>query len=125
METIAYALAAAAGAIHMYIFYLESVAWRRPSAHRIFGVKNLDDAELLAPVFFNLGFYNLFLALGAAAGALLGFAGSSTGEVLVLYTMSFMLASALVLVGSQPAMMRGALVQGLLPAMAVALLLVA
>ena len=124
MESLAYTLALLAGLIHVYIFYLESIIWKQPKAHRVFGVRTDDEAELTSPIMFNQGFYNLFLALGAIGGALVGFGGSSTGEVLVLYTTAFMLGAALVLIGSRPTMVRGALIQGLLPAIAFVLLLV-
>ena len=125
MDTIAYALAAVAAFIHVYIFYLESMAWRQPRTHRTFGVKSLHDVETLAPIMFNQGFYNLFLALGAMGGALLGLNGSSVGESLTLYTMAFMLGAALVLIASNPKMTRGAAVQGLVPAISFVLLLLA
>ena len=124
MESLAYTLALLAGLIHIYIFYLESIIWKQPKAHQVFGVRTDDEAELTSPIMFNQGFYNLFLALGAIGGALVGFGGSSTGEVLVLYTTAFMLGAALVLIGSRPTMVRGALIQGLLPAIAFVLLLV-
>ena len=125
MDTIAYTLALIAGAIHVYIFTLESIIWRRPRAYRTFGITSLNDVETLAPAMFNQGFYNLFLAFGAIGGSLLGFGGSSTGEVLTLYTMAFMLGAALVLLATDRKMMRGVLVQGLLPAISFVLLLVA
>ena len=124
MENIGYLLALLAGLIHVYIFYLESVAWKQPRAHRVFGVRTPEEAELLAPAFFNQGFYNLFLALGAIGGALLGFADSTIGNTLALYTTSFMVGAALVLIGSRPDMIRGAIIQGGLPAVAFVLLVV-
>ena len=125
VDTIAYALATVAAFIHVYIFYLESMAWRQPRAHRTFGVKSLDDVEALAPIMFNQGFYNLFLALGAMGGVLLGLNGSSVGESLTLYTMAFMLGAALVFIASHPKMARGALIQGLVPALSFVMLLIA
>ena len=125
MQSTAYVLALIAGLIHVYIFFLESVSWRQPKSHRTFGVTSLDDVELLAPVMFNQGFYNLFLAFGALGGALLGLNDSSVGESLTLYTMAFMLGAALVLLSSNSKMMRGALIQGLIPAISFVLLLVA
>ena len=37
-------LAAAAAAVHVYIFVLESVLWRRPSTWRVFGLRSQADA---------------------------------------------------------------------------------
>lgn len=125
MESIAYGLALVAGAIHVYIFYLESMVWKQPRGHRTFGVTSLDDVETLAPLMFNQGFYNLFVALGAIGGAILGWRGSTIGEVLTLYTVAFMLGAALVLLSTDTRMIKAAAVQGLAPAVAFVLLLVA
>ena len=122
MENSAFVLAIVAGLIHVYIFYLESIVWRQPRGHRTFGVKDAAEVELLTPVMFNQGFYNLFLAIGAFVGAGLGLSGSSTGEVLTVYVMAFIAGAAIVLVGSRPSMIRSALIQGLLPAVSVILL---
>jgi len=123
METVGYLLALVAAAIHAYIFYLESIAWKKPAAHRLFGVREERDVQILTQVMFNQGFYNLFLAFGALGGALLGLGNSSVGRGLTLYCMTFMAGAALVLIGSNARMVRGALVQGLIPAVALVALL--
>lgn len=125
MDTLAYTMALVAGLIHGYIFYVQAIIWKKPKAHRLFGVRSDDEAEVLASVMFNQGFYNLFLGLGAVGGALMGYGGSSNGEILTLFTMAFMTGAALVLIGSRLKMVRGALIQGLLPAISIVLLLVA
>jgi glucose/arabinose dehydrogenase len=99
-----------AGLLHVGFWLLEAVLWRRPTVHRIFGVRDPEDAARQQPAFFNLGFYNLFLGLGALAGvALYAF---DRGAVLLIFTMLFMVGAAFVLVARSRAMWRGALVQG-------------
>src|SRR3954471_21187476 len=59
-----------AGLIHVAIFLFESGLWNRPSTWKRFGVKTQEDADVLCPMAYNQGFYNLFRALGAGAGLL-------------------------------------------------------
>lgn len=54
--------------IHVYIFFLESIAWGRPATNKAFGVRSQDEAVAMKSFAFNQGFYNLFLALGTFAG---------------------------------------------------------
>ena len=54
-----------AALIHLGIFVLESVLWSRPTTWRRFGVRSQHDADVLRPMAYNQGFYNVFLALGA------------------------------------------------------------
>ena len=58
-----------AGLLHIWIFMMESVLWMDPAIHGRFRVPSVEQAEILRNVFFNQGFYNLFLALGALYGA--------------------------------------------------------
>ena len=57
-----------AALIHVYIFVLESLQWTKESTRRTFGVRSAADSELLRPMAYNQGFYNLFLALGTLLG---------------------------------------------------------
>jgi putative membrane protein len=119
MPTIALVLAGLAAVVHVYFFVLESVIFRRPFAHRTFGVNDPAEVELLAFPMLNQGFYNLFLGLGT----LVGVVGSARnwepqGSTLVVYGCLFMIGAALVLVISKPSMLRGAAVQGTLPLLA-------
>lgn len=123
MQSFGYVLTLLAGLIHVYIFTLESITWQRPSSHRLFGVRDEAQMETLTQVMFNQGFYNLFLAVGAIGGAVLGLGDSRTGETLSLYTTTFMVGAAIVLIGSNAKMVRAALVQGLIPAIAFVLVL--
>jgi putative membrane protein len=113
-------LAALAGAVHVYIFVLESVRWTRPGTRRIFGVRSAEDAETMRSLAFNQGFYNLFLALAAFLGVLLVLTGARTaGLTLALAGTGMMLAAALVLVMADRTKLRAAVVQGGLPLLSV------
>jgi putative membrane protein len=71
MSPITEIFAVAAALIHVFFFYLESVTFTRPATWRRFLVGSQADAELLRPMAFNQGFYNLFLALGVIGGLVL------------------------------------------------------
>ena len=120
-------VAAVAALIHVYIFVLESVLWTRPSTRRTFGVRSPEDAEVLRPMAYNQGFYNLLLALGTVVGlALLGTgAAVEAGVALALFALGSMVVAAIVLVTSNPRMARAALVQGAAPAVGILLLVLA
>jgi len=91
-------LAAIAALIHVYIFVLESVSWTKESTRRVFGVRTAEDAELMKPLAYNQGFYNLFLGIGATLGLVLYWAGAiAPGKTLVLFTMACMVLAAAVL----------------------------
>jgi putative membrane protein len=70
MLTIACVLAGLAALVHVYIFVIESLQFEKPSTLRTFGIR-AEDAAVMKPWAFNQGFYNLFLAIGAAAGVVL------------------------------------------------------
>lgn len=113
-------LAFLAGLLHVGFFVMETLLWSRPQVHRIFGVKDPADAAVQSRAMANLGFYNLFLGLGAMGGAL---AVWYVGIVsVVLYSCLFMVGAAIVLIGTSRQLWRGALVQGLLPLIALVLL---
>lgn len=114
-----------AALIHVYIFMLESVQWTKASTRRVFGVRSLEDAELMRPLAFNQGFYNLFLAIGTATGLVLILTGGLplAGFGVVLFALGSMVLAALVLLASNPKLVRSALVQGLAPLIGAALLI--
>ena len=125
MPTITLVLAGLAALLHVGFFYLESIAFRKPFARRTFGVSNPDDVEVLVFPLLNQGFYNLFLAAGTLAGVIGTASGwKPQGPTLVVFGCLFMIGAALVLVVSRPTLWRGALMQGLLPALALAAALV-
>ena len=116
MLTVALVLAGLAALVHVYIFWLESLAF--PTAGRkAFGI-GAEDAAVMRPWAFNQGFYNLFLAAVTAVGIAVVSSDRHASVALVLAGVGSMLAAALVLVGSDPGKARGALVQGLFPALA-------
>lgn len=120
MVVVAAVLALLAAALHVVIFVLEAVLFRRPDVHARFATQP-QDVDAVAPWAFNQGFYNLFLAIGAAVGALLAL-GEDTrtvGLALVLLACGSMLAAALVLVSSDRRMLRAAANQGTIPLFAV------
>ncbi|MEV6846361.1 DUF1304 domain-containing protein [Actinoplanes sp. NPDC051411] len=116
MNPIGQVAALIAAVIHVAIFAMESLLFTRPAVRARFHV---GDADLAAarPWAFNQGFYNLFLAAGTIVGLILLHTGGHTqaGTALVALACASMLGAALVLVGTDRRMARGALMQGLLP----------
>ena len=85
----------------------------------------MEDAEVTKPLAFNQGFYNLFLAVLVVVGIALAPIGSHhVGLALMLAGTGSMLGAALVLNLSDRTKARAAVVQGLFPLLAVALLIV-
>ena len=112
-------LAAVAALVHVYIFFLESIAWTSPRALRTFG-QTREAAEAQRELAFNQGFYNLFLAIVAALGVVLFATGAAVvGATLVFTGVGSMLAASLVLLISSPDKASAALKQGLVPALSV------
>lgn len=72
MTTIAAVLLGLAAAVHVYIFWLESLAWDRDSTRETFGIASREDSRTTRPLALNQGFYNLFLAVGVVLGLALG-----------------------------------------------------
>jgi len=103
-----------AAIVHLGIFALESVLWSKPSTWKRFGVADQRDAEVLRPMAYNQGFYNLFLAIGAGVGlVLLGTGFSREGGIAIaIFSLGSMLLAAVVLIASNPRLARAALVQG-------------
>lgn len=124
MTVLAGVLAAAAALLHVYIWVLESFRWTEPATRRTFGVSERD-APVLAPMAYNQGFYNLFLALVTIIGIVATAIGSTTaGLTMVLVGTGSMVAAGLVLLISSPAKASAALKQLVLPALAVVAILV-
>ncbi len=119
MAVIASIFVALAALLHGYIFLMETVWWTRPAIWRRFGVADQAAADTTRPMAYNQGFYNLFLAMGAALGLLFYWAGlAAPGKTLVLFTMACMVLAALVLTTTGRGYVRAALVQGTLPLIA-------
>lgn len=117
-------LAAVAAAVHVYVFHLESLAWGGPRARRIFGLRSDEQVAMTRELAYNQGFYNLFLVVEVVAGIVALAAGQRTvGVTLVLVGTGSMVAAALVLVLSSRGRARAAAAQGLVPALAIVLVL--
>ncbi len=125
MIVVGLVLAAAAAALHVVIFVLESFAWTSPRARATFGT-TAEEAEATRSLAFNQGFYNLFLAIVTLLGVVLHVAGRTTaGTTLLLAGTGSMLAAACVLLLSSRAHRAAAVKQGTLPLLAVLAVLVA
>ena len=110
--------------LHVFIFSLESLAWTSARARATFGL-TLEEAQATKEMAFNQGFYNLFLGVLAALGAVLYSAGSHTaGLTLAFAGVGPMLAAALVLFLSSPGKRGAAIKQGTLPFISIVLLIV-
>lgn len=123
MNTIALIAAALAAALHVGFFYLESVAFSRPTVYRRFLVAGDVQAQAIKPWAFNQGWYNLLIGVGTGVGiAVFATGHHAPGRALIAFGCAVMLGAALVLVGSDRRMARAAAVQGLFPLIALALL---
>ena len=112
-----------AALVHVFIFYLESMAWTGDLARRTFGTGSVEEARAQRELAFNQGFYNLFLAIVAALGIVMFIADQRTvGAVLVFTGTGSMTAAALVLLLSSPDKASAALKQGIVPALGVIVL---
>jgi putative membrane protein len=116
-----------ASLVHLLIFFMESVLWSDPKIWKRFGVKSQEDADVLKPMAYNQGFYNVFLALGAGVGLVM--LGSTDwvqgGVALTIFAGSAMVLAAVVLLTSSRKLWRAAIFQGAAPLVGVILLLLA
>jgi putative membrane protein len=122
MTTVGLVFAAIAVLVHVYIFVLESILWTSDSTIRKFGISRVQ-AEQTKQLAFNQGFYNLFLAIIAAAGiAFLLLQQPSVGLALIAAGLGSMVAAGLVLATSDPTKLRAAVTQLAAPSVALVLL---
>lgn len=120
MDVAATVLVALAALLHVSIWSMESLRWRSPAVWRRFGLADQAEADTTAPLAYNQGFYNLFLAVGAALGLVLYWAVSQpVGFALAVFTAGSMLAAALVLASTGRERLRAAATQGTLPLLGV------
>ena len=126
MLTVGLVLAGLAAALHVYIFSMESLAWTRPSTRAVFGT-SAEEAEATKELAFNQGFYNLFLAIMVGVGIALHATDccDDVGCALVLAGTGSMAAAAAVLVLGNPSRGSAALKQGLVPLLAVIVVVIA
>jgi putative membrane protein len=126
MAVVASVLVGLAALLHVYIFYMESVRWRTPVIWKRFGLASQADANTTAPLAYNQGFYNLFLAIGAALGVILYWTDArEAGFALAIFSAGSMFAASLVLLSTGRARLRAAATQGTLPLLGVIFLLLA
>ncbi len=111
--------------IHLYIFFLESVAWSKPSTWKTFGMKSQADADTVKPMAYNQGFYNVFLGIGVGLGLILLATAnlSQAGLALALFAGGSMVLAAVVLITSNPKAARSAAIQGAAPLLGIIFLL--
>jgi putative membrane protein len=122
MTTVGLVFAAIAVLLHVYIFVLESILWTSDGTIRKFGISKVQ-AEQTKQLAFNQGFYNLFLAIIAAAGIVfLLLKQPPVGLALIAAGLGSMVAAGLVLAISDPAKLRAAVIQLAAPAVALVLL---
>ena len=118
MLTLALILAALAGALHLYIFWMESFAWQTPRVRATFKTTE-EEARATRSLAFIQGFYNLFLAVVAVIGiVMLAVDADSAGWMLVAVGCGSMVAAALVLVVNDRSYASAAAKQGVIPALA-------
>jgi putative membrane protein len=117
-------LAGLAALFHVYVFYLESLAWSNGRTRAAFGT-TVEDAAVTKPLAFNQGFYNLFLAIVVVTG-IVAFAANTpvVGATLVFAGAGSMIGAGLVLLLSNRDLARAALAQLVPPLLAVILLAV-
>jgi putative membrane protein len=115
MLIVALVLAGIAALLHVYIFWLEALAFDT-AGRKAFGV-SATDAAVMRPWAYNQGFYNLFLAIGTGVGVAIEGANRDAGLALILLGTGSMVAAALVLITSDRSKARGAVVQGTFPAL--------
>jgi putative membrane protein len=122
MPPIAQLLALVAAALHVGFFYLESIAFSRPRTWARFGLATQADAEVVRPMAFNQGFYNLFLALGVIGGLVLMDVASggvvSAGVGITKFSLACMVLAGCVLLATSRRFRRAALLQAVPPALA-------
>ena len=121
MTTAALVLAGIAAALHVYIWTMESITWKQPATWKRFGLESQADADTTAPMAYNQGYYNLFLAVIAIIGIVLVVVADrdDAGWALVIAACGSMAAAALVLLSTGAGYARAAATQGTVPALAV------
>jgi putative membrane protein len=121
MPVVAQVFALLAAAIHVWFFVLESLLFSRPGVARRFGLKTPEQINAVRPMAFNQGFYNLFLAVGVAAGvAQIAGGADVAGRSIVLFACLCMVWAGIVLLVSAPRLVQGALLQLVPPLIAIA-----
>ena len=114
-----------AALIHLYIFYLESIAWSKPKTWKTFGLASQSEADTVRPMAYNQGYYNGFLALGVIIGLVLITTDvAQAGYALAIFAGASMVLAATVLITSNIKLARAAVLQGAAPLIGIVLLIV-
>ena len=114
-----------AALIHLYIFYLESIAWSKPKTWKTFGLRSQSEADTVKPMAYNQGYYNGFLALGVIIGLVLITTDvAQAGYALAIFAGASMVLAATVLITSNIKLARAAVLQGAAPLIGIVLLIV-
>ena len=125
MPAVAQGLAVLAAALHVVFFYMESIAFVRPEVHRRFGIMTPEHAEVVRPIMFNQGFYNLFLATGVLVGVAMSTRDGTTataGTAVAVFGLACMALAGVVLAMTSASLRRAAAVQAGPPIVAIALI---
>jgi putative membrane protein len=126
MAIVGSVLIALAAVVHLVFFAMESMLWSSPGVWRRFGIADQRDADVVRPMAYNQGFYNLFLAGGATVGLVLYWTTlRHVGFGLIFFTGTCMVLAAMVLLTTGRKYWLAALLQGLPPLVALVLFSVA
>jgi putative membrane protein len=118
VNTIAQVLVVLAGVFHLFVFAMESLLFSKPSTYRRFLISSDAEVAVVKPWALNQGFYNLFLAIGALGGLIIG---SDKGHAISLFACACMVGAGLVLGASDRRMARAAVLQATPPIIALVL----
>jgi putative membrane protein len=120
MPLVAQLAALLAAAIHVWFFVVESLLFGRPGVAARFGLRTEEQIAAVRPMAFNQGFYNLFLAIGIAAGIAQIAAGADVaGRAVVLFCCLCMVWAGIVLLVTSRQFLQAALVQLVPPLIAI------
>ncbi|CAM5445392.1 DUF1304 domain-containing protein [Leifsonia shinshuensis] len=126
MAILGSVLIALAAVVHLGFFAMESMLWSSPTVWRRFGLTSQRDADVVRPMAYNQGFYNLFLAGGAAVGLVLYWTTlRHVGFGLMFFTGASMVLAAIVLLTTGRRYWGASLLQGLPPLLGLVLFSVA
>ena len=120
MPLVAQLAALLAAAIHVWFFVVESLLFGRPGVAARFGLRTDEQIAAVRPMAFNQGFYNLFLAIGIAAGvAQIASGADVAGRAVVLFCCLCMLWAGIILLVTSRRFLQAALVQLVPPLVAI------
>ncbi|GAA2053420.1 MULTISPECIES: DUF1304 domain-containing protein [Leifsonia] len=126
MAIIGSILIAAAALVHLGFFAVQSVLWSGPGVWSRFGIGSQHDADVVRPVAYSQGFYNLFLAGGSLVGLVLYWTTlRDVGFGLIFFCGVCMVLASLVLLTIARRFWLLALVEGGIPAIGLILFVVA